>query len=124
MEKKQEPKSAKDILLNNDFVDRFSKSAMYINREFQDFGIRLSHSLNDPEHKSLYIKLAKDMPRDILESCISFAQDYPTRDPNKGAIFMWKLKEVCKKKGIKIVFSRKSHKNRAILPTEQLSFSF
>lgn len=124
MKKKREPKSAKDILMNNNFVDRFARSATYINREFQDFGIRLSHTLNDPAHKSLYIKLAKDMPRDVLETCASFAADYPTKEPNKGRVFMWKLKSVCQERNIPIRLSRKKHKHRAVIQNDQMSFSF
>lgn len=64
----------------------------YISREFQSYGIYLSEELNDPKHKSLYIKLAKTVPRAILEKAFSFVKD--SRARKKGALFMWKIKEL------------------------------
>ena len=64
----------------------------YISREFQTFGIRLSEELDDHKHKSLYIKLAKTVDRAVLEKALSFCVD--SRAKNKGALFMWKLKEL------------------------------
>ena len=64
----------------------------YISRGFQSFGIRLAEELDDYKHKSLYIKLAKTTHRSILEKALSFAVDSKAR--NKGALFMWKLKEL------------------------------
>lgn len=64
----------------------------YISREFQSFGIYLSEELNDYKHKALYIKLAKTVHRSILEKALSFVKDSNAK--NKGALFMWKLKEL------------------------------
>lgn len=64
----------------------------YISREFQMFGIHLADKLDDHKHKSLYIKLAKTVHRSILEKALSFAIDSTAK--NKGALFMWKLKEL------------------------------
>lgn len=64
----------------------------YISREFQSFGIYLAEQLDDYKHRSLYIKLAKTVHRSILEKALSFAVDSQAR--NKGALFMWKLKEI------------------------------
>ncbi len=66
----------------------------YISREFQSYGIYLAEKLDDYEHRSLYIKLAKTVPRAILEKTLSFAKDSKAR--KKGAFFMWKLKELKK----------------------------
>lgn len=66
----------------------------YVSREFQTFGLHLADSLDDYKHKSLYIKLAKTVHRSILEQALSFSID-STAD-NKGALFMWKLKELRK----------------------------
>ncbi|HVZ58941.1 MAG TPA: hypothetical protein VG935_04290, partial [Patescibacteria group bacterium] len=60
--------------------------------EFQTFGIHLSEVLDDYKHKSLYIKLAKTTNRALLEKALSFASDSTAK--NKGALFMWKLKEL------------------------------
>lgn len=66
----------------------------YISREFQAFGIYLSETLNDYKHKSLYMKLAKTVHRSILEKALSFCKDANTTTPNKGALFMWKMKQL------------------------------
>ncbi len=64
----------------------------YISREFQSFGIHLAEELDDYKHRSLYIKLAKTVHRSILERALSFCIDSNAK--NKGALFMWKLKQV------------------------------
>jgi hypothetical protein len=64
----------------------------YVSREFQSFGVHLAEALDDYKHKSLYIKLAKTVHRSILEKALRFCVDSNAR--NKGALFMWKLKEL------------------------------
>jgi hypothetical protein len=64
----------------------------YVSREFQSFGIHLAEELDDYKHRSLYIKLAKTVHRSILERALSFVSDSNAK--NKGALFMWKLKQV------------------------------
>jgi hypothetical protein len=64
----------------------------FISREYQDYGYRLAMELFDQRHKSLYIKLAKEVDRGILEKCRSFVVD--SNADNKGALFMWKLKQL------------------------------
>ncbi len=64
----------------------------YISREFQSYGVYLSEQLDDPKHRGLYIKLAKENHRSVLEKALSFAVDSGAR--NKGALFMWKLKQI------------------------------
>lgn len=66
----------------------------YISREFQAYGIYLSEELNDYKHKALYIRLAKTVPRAILEKSLSFVKDANAR--NKAKLFMWKMKELRK----------------------------
>lgn len=70
----------------------------YVSREFQTFGVHLSEVLDDHKHKSLYIKMAKDTPRAILEKALSFVADSTAK--NKGALFMWKVQQI--KKDIKL----------------------
>jgi hypothetical protein len=65
----------------------------YVTTEYQDYGYRLALKLNDLDHKALYIKLAKEEPRALLEQALSFAIDYP-QARNKAKLFMWKLKEL------------------------------
>lgn len=64
----------------------------YVSREFQSFGVHLSEKLGDTRRKSLYIKLAKTIPRPVLEKALRFVVDSSAR--KKGALFMWKLKEL------------------------------
>ncbi len=64
----------------------------YVSREFQSFGIHLAEELDDYKHRSLYIKLAKTVHRSILERALSFCVDSNAK--NKGALFMWKLKQI------------------------------
>lgn len=64
----------------------------YISREFQAYGYHLAEELNDLVHKALYMKLAKTVPRSLLEKALSFVADAKVK--RKGALFMWKLKEL------------------------------
>lgn len=64
----------------------------YISREFQKFGYYLAEELGDMHHVSLYIKMAKEHPRPVLEKALSFVKDARAR--SKGRLFMWKLKEM------------------------------
>lgn len=64
----------------------------YISREYQSFGVHLAEKLQDIRHKSLYIKLAKTIPRPVLEQALRFVVDSNAK--KKGALFMWKLKEM------------------------------
>ncbi len=66
----------------------------YISREFQSYGIYLSETLGDYKHKSLYIRLAKTVPRAILEKALSFVKD--SNATSKARLFMWKMKELRK----------------------------
>ncbi len=72
----------------------------FVSREFQTFGLHLAESLNDYKHRSLYIKLAKTVHRSILEQALSFSID--SNATNKGALFMWKLKELRGNQKLKI----------------------
>lgn len=64
----------------------------YVSREFQTFGIHLAKKLGDDRRKGLYMKLAKTIPRAILEEALRFVIDANAR--NRAALFMWKLKEL------------------------------
>lgn len=61
----------------------------YITREFQAYGIYLSETLGDYKHKALYIRLAKTIPRAILEKALAFVKD--SKAKSKAKLFMWKL---------------------------------
>lgn len=64
----------------------------YITQEFQDFGYRLANELDDLKHKSLYIKMAKTVDRNILENALSFVSD--SKALSKAKLFMWKVKQL------------------------------
>jgi hypothetical protein len=64
----------------------------YISREFQSYGIYLAEQLGDYKHKSLYIRLAKTVPRAILEKALSFTKDANAH--SRGRLFMWKMKQL------------------------------
>ncbi|MFZ5366101.1 MAG: hypothetical protein ACOZBZ_02310 [Patescibacteria group bacterium] len=63
----------------------------YISREFQKYGYDLAVELGDVEHKALYIKLAKELPREILEQARNFVKD-AGRVKSKARLFMWRVK--------------------------------
>ena len=62
----------------------------YMKYEFQDYGLRLAEQLNDLKNKSLYIKLAKEERRELLQRALEFVKESNPR--NKARLFMWKLK--------------------------------
>lgn len=78
-----------------DILNRFDPtSGKYVSREFQSYGLYMSQKLGDEQRKTLYIKLAKTVPRFILEKAMEFVMDAKAR--NKGALFMWKVGELKK----------------------------
>lgn len=80
-------KSVGKILKNYD-----PKVDKHISREFQSYGIHLAEELDDYKHRGLYIKLAKTHDRAILEKAFTFTVDSNAK--NKGALFMWRLKQL------------------------------
>lgn len=80
--------STKDLLSKY----QLNEKNQHISHEFQSFGCHLAEVLADKQHTSLYIKLAKTMPRGILERALSFVSD-STAD-NKAKLFMWKLQKL------------------------------
>jgi hypothetical protein len=73
----------------------------FIKNEFQAYGLELAKELDDWKNKSLYIRLAKTTPREILEKAFYFVKDQNRNTvKSKARLFMWKLKEL---KSAKIV---------------------
>ncbi len=70
-----------------------AKRAKNISREFQMFGVYLAESLDDTQHYSLYIKLAKTYERGLLDEALSFVKG-SSSVKSKGRLFMWKLKQL------------------------------
>lgn len=72
---------------------KLDDSDKYVSREFQKYAYDLAVELNDLAHKSLYMKLAKETPRVLLENARSFVKDAENAK-SKGRLFMWKLKQL------------------------------
>lgn len=74
---------------------RFKDRPKNLTKEFQVFGVYLAESLEDTKHYSLYIKLAKELPRNMLEEALSFTKGYYGAK-SKAKIFMWRLNQLKK----------------------------
>ena len=93
MKKLKKPKAVGDLLKKFDFDKN-----KYISREFQDYGYRLAEAMEDVKQASLYIKLAKEVPRAWLEQAKNFVKD-ASNVRSKPKLFMWKLKQIKDEKG-------------------------
>lgn len=79
-----------------DVLQRFNPlEDKYISREFQKYGYELAQELGDEEHKGLYMKLAKELPRALLERARNFVKD-AGRVKTPGRLFMWKVTQLKK----------------------------
>ncbi len=79
----------------SDTIDKYKLDDRdkYISAEFQKYAYDLAVELGDLKHKSLYMKLAKNTPRKILEDARSFVKDaYNAK--SKARLFMWKIKQL------------------------------
>ncbi|MBU3935175.1 hypothetical protein KJ909_00725 [Patescibacteria group bacterium] len=69
----------------------------YVKNEFQAYGLQLAEELGDWKNRSLYIRLAKNTNRQILESARNFVKDQnPGSIKTPYKLFMWKLKKLKK----------------------------
>lgn len=87
--------SAKDLLLQYDFtkpVDETGKAVRGTAHEFQDYAYRLASDLNDLKHMHIYMKLAKSIPRFLLEKTYEYVAD--VQSDEKAKLFMWKFKQI------------------------------
>lgn len=85
-------KSVGRIINDNKFKDRPKN----LTKEFQVFGVYLAESLEDTKRYSLYIKLAREIKREILEEALSYTKAYYSAK-SKAKVFMWKLSQLKKK---------------------------
>lgn len=87
-------KAIKGFATIGDILGKFkSDEDKYISREFQKYGYDLAEVLGDLKNRSLYIKLAKEIPRGFLEAAKNFVKDaYNVK--SKPKLFMWKLKQL------------------------------
>ncbi len=68
-----------------------------ISREFQDYAYRLAVELDDTAHTAIYMRLAKNTPREIIEQARLFVLG-AINPTSKGKLFMWKLKQLKEEK--------------------------
>ncbi len=69
---------------------KFKDRPKNLSQEFQVYGCYLAESLDDTKHYSLYMKLAKNYERAMLEEALSYAKGYYSAR-NKARVFMWRL---------------------------------
>ena len=99
----------------SDVLGKFkSDKDKFISREFQKYAYDLAMELGDLEHKSLYMRLAKNTPRYLLENARNFVKGAYKVD-SRGRLFMWKLsqlrQELKNKKTEKLKNKRVANKN-------------
>ncbi len=88
MRNKKHLKPIKDLLAKYDWDKK-----KYISEEWQDYAYRLAQYLDDSKRMSLYMKLAKESPREWLEEAKNFVKGaYDVK--SKSRLFMWKLKQI------------------------------
>lgn len=68
-----------------------------LSTEFQVYGVYLAESLDDTKHYSLYMKLAKDYDRSLLDEALTYTKAYTTAK-SKAKIFMWRLSQLKKER--------------------------
>ena len=87
------PTSIADTLFK--LTETLEKRRKYVKNEFQAYGLQLAEELDDWKHKSLYLRLAKNTPRETLDKALYFVKDQNRGTiKSKGRLFMWKLKQL------------------------------
>lgn len=87
-------KSIKTAIAEVKFKDRPKN----ISHEFQFYGCFLAENLDDTKHYSLYIKLAKELNRNLLEEALNYTKGYYSAK-SKAKIFMWRLGQLKNQEG-------------------------
>ena len=83
-------KSAIKDILEARFGLNFNKKK-YVKFSYQYLGLRIAYDLDDTSNIPLYIKLAREQDKTLLESAVSYVKDYPNPKSKKG-LFLWFLK--------------------------------
>jgi len=68
-----------------------------ISREFQDYAYRLAVELDDTTHTAIYMRIAKNTPRPLVEQARLFVLG-ANKPTSKARLFMWKLKQIREEK--------------------------
>jgi hypothetical protein len=78
----------------SDILQKRSLTGDFRNKhEYQAYGNRLADEFGDQKHRALYIKLAKNEDRTLLERAREFVMGSPNAN-TKGRLFMWKLTQL------------------------------
>jgi hypothetical protein len=81
------------------FKETLAKRKKYVKQEYQAYGLQLAEELGDWKNRSLYIRLAKNEDRKILEKARLFIKDQsPGTIKTPYKLFMWKLKRIRQEK--------------------------
>lgn len=83
----------------------------YISYEFQKYGYELAKELGDLKNTSLYIKLAKETPRGLLEAARNFVKD-ASNVKSRARLFMWKLTQLRQERKNESTKERKNRKTK------------
>jgi len=84
----------------------------HIYRNYQMVGLEISRLLGDPQHKTLYIKIAKSYNRQLLLEIAKNVAESKTV-LNRGAVFMHALQQKVGK--LRFVKNKPKKKKKAIL---------
>ena len=79
--------------LFGDFGQKLEKRKKYVKQEFQAYGLELAKEMGEWGKRAMYIRLAKNTDRNLLEKAKFFVKDQ-RRVETPGKLFMWKLKEL------------------------------
>lgn len=85
--------SAQHILTSINILDPHAKMPdvkRHPANEFQAYAFKLATDLNDLQNVHIYMRLAKNVERSLMERAYSFVSDSTT--DQKGRLFLWKLK--------------------------------
>ncbi len=100
-------------MFNKDYIKNLKKRGKesHVYRKFQLIGLEIAQLLNDNEHKSLYIKLAKEKNPETL---LAIAKDVAERKniENKGGYFMKILQTKFPKKS-KVTIKKKKENGKS-----------
>lgn len=97
---------AESLLKIKETLDKRKK---YVKNEYQAYGLELAKELGDWKNRSLYIRLAKQIDRQVLEQARYFVKDQNKQNlktPYK--LFMWKLKEIRTAKPVDKITDKRS----------------
>ncbi|HNZ84674.1 MAG TPA: hypothetical protein PKZ29_01620 [Candidatus Woesebacteria bacterium] len=77
------------------FKDTLKQRQKYVKMEYQAYGLELAEELGDWKNRSLYIRLAKNTNRNVLEQARYFVKDQsPGTIKTPYKLFMWKLRQL------------------------------